>query len=350
MWEEIYCHFAKKKQQYSDNISLEIAEYCDQANHASELTIPHQKEIESVLGNGSRIILIHYGLNEDEIKSNINKILQLESFLQEDDELIVDITHSFRSLPLIIMNLLIYIQMVCSKNIRILHIHYGMLEVNRELNYTPIIDLAYMLNIIQWISGASSFAQFGNAYQIAALLEEENKSVSKRLIRFSDAFNFNFLYGIKECSRLLLSIKNETYETNLPRLILNPIIEDFQKKVSTNQITPNASFQFKIAEWQYEHKNYGFAYITLTESIITYICEKNQKSPFEKINRDLIKNDLNGRKQNGKLRYETILQEYYKKINKYRNHIAHQVNSQESIDDLKLTLQVAINTLRSIIR
>ena len=91
-----------------------------------------------------------------------------------------------------LLNTIIYLQNVSLKNISISHVLYGMLDVSRELTYTPVVDLKSLLNTSEWIVGAYSFKEFGNAYKIANLLKDENKSVYKRLIRFSDAKNLNY--------------------------------------------------------------------------------------------------------------------------------------------------------------
>ena len=127
MWEEVYRWYSLDKQMtIDDDVYLEIAETCEKSDHTSPLLIPHKVAIEEALGKGSKVILIKYGINEDEIKENINIILGLQQYLDEGDELIVDVTHSFRSLPLFMMNLIVYLQNVSSKRIKISHIKWLM--------------------------------------------------------------------------------------------------------------------------------------------------------------------------------------------------------------------------------
>ena len=136
MWEEVYkWHREKKSLPVDEDVYIEIADGCEKANHLSELSIPHQKAIEEALGKDSKIVLIKYGLSENEVRENINIILGTERFLRNGDELIVDVTHSFRSLPFFMMNLLFYLQNVSKKKIYISHIHYGMLEMIKEQHY-----------------------------------------------------------------------------------------------------------------------------------------------------------------------------------------------------------------------
>ena len=154
MWEELYrwFHDAKNKRKVEDDeatyiVYQEISEHCETANHDSELYLPHQQIVEQVMGKESKVVLIKYGVDENEIRENINTILGLEQYLETNDELIVDITHSFRSLPIFVMNLLIYLQNVSPKKITISHIHYGMNEASREFGYSPVVDLKAMMDV-----------------------------------------------------------------------------------------------------------------------------------------------------------------------------------------------------------
>ena len=137
MWEEVYRYFTEKNRKIlNEDIYFQILEHCENATHKSKLTLPHKELIEQSIGSKAKIILIKYGINDEETQENINTVLGIEQELNERDEVIVDITHSFRSLPILIMNLLIYLQTVSKKKIKISHVYYGMLEVSRELGHS----------------------------------------------------------------------------------------------------------------------------------------------------------------------------------------------------------------------
>ena len=109
MWEEVYRWFSDNAgNPIDDEAYFRIADNCEKANHQSPLSITDKTTIEQAIGGDSKVILIKYGITEAEVMENINIILGLQQYLKTDDELIVDITHSFRSLPIFVMNLLIY--------------------------------------------------------------------------------------------------------------------------------------------------------------------------------------------------------------------------------------------------
>ncbi len=345
MWEKVYewfCEFHGKP--IDENVWTEIFDYCDKANYQSPLEIPHKDVMEQVLGGESRIIPIKYGLNEEDVKDNINIILGLQAFLKCGDELIVDITHSFRSLPMFIMNLLIYLQNA-NPTVKISHIHYGMLDVSSEMDYkVPIVELKSLMDVSQWITGMYTFREFGNAYNIAELIEDENKNTSNMMKEFSDLMNLNHLYGIQKISQRLSSIKNKKYNTLLPQLTINPIVNDFIKQFPSDE-KRHSVFQLNVARWQYEHKKYAQALLTITETIITYVCELNKFNWEHYDDREKVKELLRQNKivDNG-------VGKIYFKLNRLRNNTAHAISTDNNVPTMLSKLKQGLEQLEKIIK
>ena len=348
MWEEVYrWHREKNGLELDENVYLEIADGCENANHLSPLSVPHKEEIERTLGNDSKVVLIKYGISEEEIKDNINTILGLVNYLKNGDELIVDVTHSFRSLPIFLMNLLIFIQNVSNKSITISHIHYGMLEMRNELGYAPIIDLKTILNLNDWITGAYSFSQFGNAYKISDLMNEENKSVATLLNEFSDLMNLNHLYAIRNVSQRLASIKNANYNTYLPKMIINPLVDNFVAQFRASRNDRDSVFQLKVARWQFNNRKYAQAFLTLTEAIISYVCEVNGLDASLRDNREEAKKALWFRSYSP-LSCEPTIKTLYNDVYKLRNATAHAVETDNSTREMIKKLKDSLTEFEKI--
>lgn len=358
MWEDLYRGFYEKDGKFVlDNpqaygIYDAIAKHCEEANSNSVLTIPHQEEIERVLGEGSKVILIKYGITEDEIKENINIILGLHQYLEDHENLIVDITHSFRSLPLFMMNLLVYLQNVSSKHITISHIHYGMFEAKNEFDQkVPIIDLRSMLEVNDWITGAYAFSMFGNTYKISSLLEKENKSVAEILRNFSDVMNLNYLYPVQGEAQKLSGIENKEYKTDLPKLIINPVVKEYVKTFKVkNPEHEQSFFQLKLADWQFKHKKYGQAYLTSNDALITYVCESNLLNWENQEERDKAKRILRGKEQGTSVTPK--MKEWFNRHNARRNGIAHTtiITNNGREDGTELSVKEIINALKEDIK
>ncbi len=341
MWEEVYRYFQEGNgKAVDDDVYCEVAEHCEQATSESELFVPHLKEIEQVVGDNAHIALIRYGVNEDEINENINIILQLNQLLSTGDDLVVDVTHSFRSLPITIMNLLLYLKNVSSRNIRISHIYYGMVEMNKEYGYAPIVDLRKILKLNDWIVGASAFKQYGNAYQIAGLLQAEDTDATNKLKHFSDVMNLNHVFAISQETQSLKNLLKKEFKSQLPEMIVKPVVKDFLNNFKGTEHSP-ALFQYRLAQWQYKHMNYTAALISLQEGILSYACQVAQHDCYDQDERQIVKDMIYKDKEF--LSYE--LRGVYFEVTKNRNLVAHAVESENSvgkiIDSLRKSLETA---------
>ena len=340
MWEEVYRYFQEKNGGVVDeDVYCEIAEHCEAATSKSELYIPHAKEIEAAIGKDAHLALIRYGVNEEEINENINIILQLNQLLSTGDELIVDVTHSFRSLPITIMNLLLYLRNVSSKNIKISHIYYGMIEMSKEYGYAPIVDLKKILKLNDWIVGAMAFKQYGNAYQIAGLIQQEDTDVTNRLKHFSDVMNLNHLYAISQETQSLRALMKKDFDSMLPEMIVKPVVKDFLNNFKGTEQDP-ARFQYQLAQWQFKHMNYTAALISLQESILSYACQLAKHDPLDKDERQKIKDVI----CNDKEFIPFELRGVYFEITKNRNVVAHALESNFSSGKIIESLRTSLIT------
>lgn len=376
MWEEVYEVFAKDKHSrvtFDQNKWEQICDACDKNTHKSELAIPHPEAIEEAIGGGSHVVLVKYGITADEIKQNSEIILGLESLLNENDELYVDITHSFRSLPLYVMNLLVYLRNVSPKRIEIKGIYYGMLDARYEFNdIAPIVELSDILNVNDWISGAYSFMQFGNAYKIASLIPAQYKNVSDTLREFSDIENLNHLVALYDQYQKLQTLTKENQ--NWPRImqmIIPQVVGRYTKtikpKTSANQnktLTDHktSDFQFNIAQWQLGRYNFLAAITALVEAIITRCCElvamdytdnleDLESLAKDKLFRDATKDYLTGVCSN-KIRTIDILRDWavlWQSIALIRNRLVHALEIKDAPEQIIEKLRAAIKKYNKLI-
>jgi len=95
-------------------------------------------------------------------------------------ELHLDITHGFRSLPLIVFIALSYLR--TTRNVTIGGIHYGAWEernqgVGSSPEVAPVFDITPFLTLLDWNAAADQFLQTGSADRISQLLSEAQQSL-----------------------------------------------------------------------------------------------------------------------------------------------------------------------------
>lgn len=345
MWEEAYRYFAhKNKADFSEDEYWKLVEKIDEANHKTDPDSIDLSAVKTVLGKNSNAICIPYGLNREEQIEIFSRLGDLFSQINAQDEIILDVTHSFRSLPLFATSVIQYFKSL-SKDIKFEKVYYGMLEAMKEFDQiAPIIDISTTLELQEWTTAAYSFKEYGKGQLLADLLDGEEGKVIQI---FSDAVNLNYLSEIQQRLVNFKNIAEEGFENEFAQWVIPQVLETFTRRLYKAG-TSQHLFQFELSVWHREKQNYGSAYIVFVESIITYICEKagvnwNNFSNRENAKQLITKYD----KRNFELAFNveidwkvrSEIREVYSKANHIRNNIAHNLSrrankAQTDINDL----------------
>ena len=104
-----------------------------------------------------KVIDIFSGENEEELWENF---IHVSEYLGEGDEVIMDITHSFRSIPVIFLSVLNYNKLL--KDINIAGIFYGAWESAVD-GHAPIFNLTMFDHLTDWADATSHFMESGRS-------------------------------------------------------------------------------------------------------------------------------------------------------------------------------------------
>ena len=89
--------------------------------------------------------------------------------LNQGDHVIFDLTHSFRSIPVIALLAISYLRTVRQVNIE--GVLYGAFDPNAQGKLTPSYDLLPMLSLLDWIAATDRFVKVGDGLPLAELLK-----------------------------------------------------------------------------------------------------------------------------------------------------------------------------------
>src|SRR2546421_1162326 len=92
--------------------------------------------------------------------------------LNKGEEVVFDITHAFRSLPLLAFIAAAYLRK--TKDIKLKAIVYGAHEARREeggTEITPVFDLTPFIELLDWMTATEQFRETGNARLLAEMLK-----------------------------------------------------------------------------------------------------------------------------------------------------------------------------------
>jgi len=328
MWDAIYEYYSAKNNIVPDiDFYVKIGKFIGESNY---LTVPDDsifKEIEKVLPINSKIKIIPYGLNKEEHLQIFAILKDALSNLQNGDEIILDITHSFRSIPLFATSVINYIKTLSDKKIVFNKVVYGMFEASSDFNgITPIIDISSTIELQNWSNAAFSFKEYGKGSLLANLLEGEPKKVIQI---FSDAVNLNNLHQIRTKLTNFQSLSKQDLGNEFANLFLPDLLESFVARLykAGNKMY---LFQFELSKWHRERENYATSYIVFIESTLTYVCEKLKYDHLIFDNRELAKIEIVEKNIFG-------LKSIYKKSNIIRNDIVHNKNRPLTNDIVKLS-------------
>jgi CRISPR-associated Csx2 family protein len=311
MWEEYYRYFSEENGNFDENFYWKLAEFTDKAGPQSN-EFPLLDELENRLKN-PKIIILKYGLNDEELLFNLTKILEIDDYIESGDELILDITHGFRSFPLFAQQIVLYLKHVSSKEITIKGFYYAMLDAIRDLGYAPVVDMNIAQHLNDWIIAASNFINKSDGSQLVGLLEDSDRNLSNLVDNFSKALNINYSHEIKNQYERITKYDFSELPP-LEKLMAEKAFGEFKKNFNLNK--KHSLYQLDLAKWYCSKNLYGVSYLTLTEAIITFVAEKI--SPSKALEEDI----RNSAKKTIHKNYPE-LGKLYKVVNKIRKNVAH---------------------------
>lgn len=236
------------------------------------------------------------GKNEKEMWSIFET---LYSSLQENDELYIDLTHSFRYLPMLVLVMCNFASFM--KHIHVSSVTYGYFENNYE--HKPIIELSSLFSLQEWTFAGASLKTMGKMAQLTQSIKQEQKNISKSnrkersinedITQLHKQIN-EFEAQLNTCrGKLILKgdaaqkIKN-TINSALKSDLPNPIKQILFEVISL--ISPfqanNINNIKEAIHWCIRFQMVQQAYTLTQEGIITILCENFADiNPFKGENR-----------------------------------------------------------------
>lgn len=253
------------------------------------------------------------GKNEQELFDIFRRIYEV---IQAGDSVFFDITHGFRSLPMLALVLINYTKFL--KNIDVKSITYGNYEAREELHdaggnifmKAPIIDLLPLSGIQDWTFAAADYLKNGNAdkftdlsraYKISLFkgFKTGNKdeaididSLTNSLKAVTDDFQTcrgKNILSSKNISALKKKLKQFDKTVIEP---LNPVVRKLEDAFSTFEETTDEKGNLKngleAARWCMNNNLFQQAATILQECVVTLFCVRYSLNISSEIERKLI--------------------------------------------------------------
>lgn len=254
---------------------------------------------------GIKEVNIKDGNNIDEIWENFDIIIKE---IEDGDEIIFDITHAFRYIPILALTVLNYAKSL--KNIKVSGIYYGNYEYRNEgynnpeydNNEKPIMNLIQFDEILEWSQAVDSFVKYGNSDHIKKFANEVlNNSNNKDYYKNDMDLIKNLVNSLNDFTNTIatcrgrnvsastqknsITVAYKKLNNNLNKYMLSDkttmkplehiigniqdVIKDFEPVENREEIINTG---LAIVKWSLDNNLIQQAYTALLETMISYMC------------------------------------------------------------------------------
>jgi len=256
----------------------------------------HLNKLQAILGPSLLIndILIPSGKTEEEVWQIFDAVVNV---VEPNSRILFDITHAFRSIPLLVLLAAAFLQK--ARNVEICGVYYGAFDANRE--QPPIFDLTPAIKLLDWLTATDQFINTGSSLELGKLLSTiqqdfyrggKQKTASlkpTRLKSFGD--RIQALSRSIELVRPIDLITESAQLKNIPttqlqdevgafakpfELLLSQIQEDYSQfaltEMNQGNLKEQLEKQFLLLRWYVDKNLTAQAILLGREWIVTALC------------------------------------------------------------------------------
>ncbi|HEX8565164.1 MAG TPA: TIGR02221 family CRISPR-associated protein [Pyrinomonadaceae bacterium] len=280
-------------------------------------------------------VLIKSGENENELWEIFEKIA---GSLNEGDEVVFDITHAFRSIPILAFLVIAFLRE--TKGIKVHKVIYGAFDAkNGATNEVPVFDLTPFVELLDWMSATKQFKTTGNANFLVTLLENKGfNSLADKISSLSEGLRLlrpnQVMQDSAELPTEITNVKTKISASSKP---FAELISSVEKRYEKFSLLGGASEknrlekELALAKWYFDNGMMIHAVLLIREWLSSLICFLVKLDPYVRENREKSEKLLSGRKlQIGGRSYQLKnftngkqLQKSWNEIADIRNDLSH---------------------------
>lgn len=254
--------FFERETSQNDPSLLDLIEAVDaDAVDAARLE-GHANRLSERLGHPVDCVLIDYARDE---AGQARLLGQLAASLSAGERIAIDVTHSFRHLPMLALIAARFLARV--RNVQIEDIYYGAYDMkDAASDEVPVVRLKGMLKMLDWVDALSSYDKDGDYSVFSGLLAEDGMPEGRARILESAAFQerVNHLEGARQ--KLSASLEAiATHEGPLGRLFR----PELEARVAWVRKPERALRELALADAYLARRDYLRTSIFLLEGLIT---------------------------------------------------------------------------------
>lgn len=295
-------------------LAISDAVNSDQVTEA--MLIPFSKYLTQILSISVECILISPARNEIEQISILSKLSEL---LVENEQVVLDITHSFRHLPLIALVAARFLKVI--KNIDIKQIYYGNFLHGEPVH--PVLELKGLLTMLDWIDALGTFDKDGDYAAFSSLLIQQNFA-SHDALQLEQAGFFERTNNSSKAKEKLSNVFGKLEQLDTP--IFSLFKQQLLSRLTWFKANNRGLREQQLAQEYLGRKDYVRAVIYAMEGLISHQLFKSKQD----------ENDFSVRENQQRIMSENS--ESFKKLKILRNALAHGVRARDNQKEVLGTL------------
>lgn len=220
------------------------------------------------------------GASDAELWEIFNKIVDA---IPEGEEVVFDITHGFRSQPVIALLVAAFLRV--AKGIQLKHIVYGAYEKDKE--NSPVFDLTPFVAMLDWASATERFLETGDARKFHDLLGDSLPPLADTLYGLSEGVAFLRTVEVArragELPEAIRSAKEAMGPEHAPLgLLLERIEESFKPLADREQQggVESLKAQWQQIKWLVDNGHYPAAASLAREWLVSVQVAYSQNRPI----------------------------------------------------------------------
>jgi hypothetical protein len=342
-------------------------------NKAREMWLDELQQRLQPLGVMPTPIDIPDGHSVDDLWDVFDK---LTANMQEEEEVVFDITHSFRTLPFLSFLAASYLRVARRVNLK--GVYYGAFEARQPASNppqptdrAPVFDLSPFMNLLEWTTATDQFLKTGNARELANILQntqdtlrraswgqgdlpQKLKVVASSLKTVSQALALTrpreVLPAAAKLGEQLTAAGSDVTQWAKPfAVLLERTRSDYQPLALAqpdDDLAQNLATQWRLIDWYLDRQQVIQAVTLAREWVVSVLCWKLDKEWLDRDNRSSVEDALNAytRQKQGRsftfacwqddiaaLPQADTLADLWGKLSEVRNTIAHCGMDKQSI-------------------
>lgn len=300
----------------SDDAQIRLME----ATEAQEVTNEHLQEhairLEAKLQIPVKCQLISFARNEAE---QVEILAGLAESLTAGEQVVLDVTHAFRHLPMLALVAARYLSRV--RKVKVQDIYYGALGMSTPEGNTPVLKLGGMLEMLDWVDALATFDKAGDYSSFAPLFERAGQpNAAEQLQRAA------FLERTNQVGQARAPLRD--FRAQQPGS-MSPTFSLFRDQLDARTAwVEHQTFtdrQEKLAEEYLAKGDYLRAATLGFESIVSRLVQiRGGLDPMSYEHRNMMKTELDDEiRRAGRNRTLTPAQSAYRDLRELRNALSH---------------------------